>query len=268
MGTVFYKYRKLNKNTLDSLLNKYFYYSNPSELNDPFDCIVPNDYAATHEEIKKWIISLNLSKSKQKKIYEKLLIDKINTQQKEIIENAEKDSINIYCLSTEWNESLMWAHYADSYKGICIGYSTDYFNNFYSLRIDYKTKYNELFQKTDFDYYYATLFKVNYNKNNTDFYNVFKENYEAIIKGLLYKQPKWGYENEYRSIILKKSRINISNKIYYKENILKEVIFGYKVDDENIKSIKDIVSNNYTRNVKYFQIRQSKKDLKLYRIEI
>ena len=41
MGTIFYKYKSINKYLIESLEEKYLYYASPSELNDPFDNYIP-----------------------------------------------------------------------------------------------------------------------------------------------------------------------------------------------------------------------------------
>ena len=48
----FYKYKSINDFTLDSLKNKYFYYSRQEQLDDPFDMYTPVDTLKTDEEIK------------------------------------------------------------------------------------------------------------------------------------------------------------------------------------------------------------------------
>lgn len=48
-----YKYKSINDFTLDSLKNKYFYYSRKEQLDDPFDMYTPVDTLKTNEEIKE-----------------------------------------------------------------------------------------------------------------------------------------------------------------------------------------------------------------------
>ena len=50
----FYKYKSINDFTLDSLKNKYFYYSRQEQLDDPFDMYTPVDTLKTNEEIKEY----------------------------------------------------------------------------------------------------------------------------------------------------------------------------------------------------------------------
>ena len=48
----FYKYKLINDNTLDSLKNKYFYYSRQEQLDDPFDMYTPVEDLKTDAEIR------------------------------------------------------------------------------------------------------------------------------------------------------------------------------------------------------------------------
>ena len=52
-NNTFYKYKSINDFTLDSLKNKYFYYSRQEQLDDPFDMYTPVDTLKTNEEIKE-----------------------------------------------------------------------------------------------------------------------------------------------------------------------------------------------------------------------
>ena len=53
---ILYKYRSLNHEyTVESILNKYLYFSRPSELNDPFDCQLSIDLEASDQETLEWI---------------------------------------------------------------------------------------------------------------------------------------------------------------------------------------------------------------------
>ena len=55
MSKIFYKFKNINEYTIDSIKNKYFYFSTPQQLNDPVDCRTPFCYDATNLEILEWI---------------------------------------------------------------------------------------------------------------------------------------------------------------------------------------------------------------------
>ena len=47
-------YKSLSSNTLDSLKNKYFYYSRQEQLDDPFDMYTPVENLKTDAEIREY----------------------------------------------------------------------------------------------------------------------------------------------------------------------------------------------------------------------
>lgn len=86
---MFYKYRPWNEFTRTLLQSNSFYYTDPKTFNDIHECVVrPQDGTQIHGHTN-------------------LTLDA-------------KTNYRIYCLSKSKNHPLMWAHYADSYKGICL----------------------------------------------------------------------------------------------------------------------------------------------------
>jgi len=63
-----------------------------SDLNDPFE-----------------LIALNLA-------------DKAQRQQVKTFSRAFDSETGLLCFSGNWTSPLLWGHYADSHKGICIGF--------------------------------------------------------------------------------------------------------------------------------------------------
>lgn len=86
-----YNYYSLSINNIDALLNNYFYLSNPSTFNDPFDC------------------NLNLIENVENEI------NKLETVKRNNISN-----IGITSLSEVIDSNLMWGHYANNYNGFAI----------------------------------------------------------------------------------------------------------------------------------------------------
>jgi len=91
-----FKFYSLSINNLDALLNNYFYLSNPSTFNDPFDCNIN--------------IVLNIKNE----------VSKLNTVKRNNIGN-----IGIASLTEVVDNHLMWAHYTNNYKGFAIEFKGD-----------------------------------------------------------------------------------------------------------------------------------------------
>lgn len=106
-----FKFRQINKRLIESLITGEVYFSSPKQLNDPFDCQI---------DIKK---SLKSAINKVSGIQRDILLsiqDKINN----IFSDLEKDikTFGVWSCSTELNNPLMWSHYGDDHKGICLTY--------------------------------------------------------------------------------------------------------------------------------------------------
>jgi hypothetical protein len=92
-----YKFYGLNINNLDSLLNNYFYLSNPGDFNDPFDC--------------------NINLIENNDLFE---IDKLN-----IVQRNKYGNIGVCSFSETIDNHLMWAHYTNNYQGFALKFKGD-----------------------------------------------------------------------------------------------------------------------------------------------
>lgn len=144
-----YKYRPFDLDTLHILSDAESYYAKSKSFNDPLDCdgtlkgdtdvasmeklyseMIPVREAENrNEKVKKAIAALRYSAiysednndndAKLEKRYAQLLRKEI-----EKLFDAEMNSWGVLCLSEDWNCSLMWSHYADKHRGLCIEYDT------------------------------------------------------------------------------------------------------------------------------------------------
>lgn len=95
-----YNYTPININTIKSILNEQLWLSHTNSFNDPVDPSI--------KQFKKY-----------KEDYNYLL-----------------DSIKVGCLTTKNDNTLMWSHYADKHRGICIEYDIGKINEKYNLIIN------------------------------------------------------------------------------------------------------------------------------------
>lgn len=196
---IFYKYRDVNIYTINSLIEKGIYKSNPRNFNDPFDPIFK--------------------------------IDNLNS---EILKEKLKD-IKIVSLSKNCDNYLMWSHYANSHKGICLGYEID------KNKIDK----NLAFCKVDYE---------DLKCNDINLLNFSNYNGDLGLKlgdVFLRKYKDWEYEKEYRFICLKND-----GKDYLTDAIeLKEVIFGYQISENDKAHIIEIIKKFYDiKKIKFKKI--------------
>lgn len=280
----FYKYKNISSNEsfnylLDSIKNKYFYFSHPIQLNDPFDANVPNSYEASDMEIQNWLFKhARLTKLSipdvRKKINDGSLVSVLDSL-------AEKDRNNFCILSlcsSDLNE-ILWGTYTDSYSGICLGYNAIQYDN---EQIDGENVYYIESTNNNYMDFVPELRKINnkkyffirpviYDNDGLHKYNIFQQDKKNIEYNIYHKKSIWKQENEFRAILinnpLKPNAFN--QKIYYGENTLCEILFGYNISADKKKQIIEIVSKSYSKSsVEFFDVKPDLNTFSLKKIKI
>ena len=101
-------------------------FSSRLKFNDPFDCrpgFKLDSGAAARKYLHDKFRSTTLSASRRIGEVERIM--RKNGGQDSIAAEATQhmlDEIGILCLTTKWDNALMWAHYAKDHTGICIGF--------------------------------------------------------------------------------------------------------------------------------------------------
>jgi Protein of unknown function (DUF2971) len=135
---VLYKYRGFSESTRDYvrqiIVENKVWFSSPADLNDPFDCKVHASFKGTVREYKKDMLRLlkkyNPSLNRQQRQAENARIFKEEKRHKKpdlfsnVVADVQKeyDRWGVYCLSVRNDNILMWSHYANGHKGICLGF--------------------------------------------------------------------------------------------------------------------------------------------------
>ena len=132
----------------------------------------------------------------------------------------------VICFSKNWSNPLLWSHYADKHKGICLGFDVRDDKLDQLVKMDYINNKKELC--------YELEKEVGQNQRND-------EAEEIIMKKLLVSKFKdWEYEDEVRMFaqLDEKDKDNHGKYFVDTSNILdlKQVIIGVRCD----KTIEDI----------------------------
>ena len=110
-----YKFRTCNKYLYQSLINESIGLTSPGYFNDPFDSpileLLNND-----EDFSQYIRQAYNEGLKVSCFSSNIKLPREETHTDEIINNEEK----LKGALPEYLNELMWAHYADSHKGVCI----------------------------------------------------------------------------------------------------------------------------------------------------
>lgn len=192
-----FKYQSFSINSLSSLSENYLYFANPEQLNDPFD--------VASESLEKHFKNLKLNKS----------------------------DFKLCSLSQINNNKLMWAHYTNEHKGICVGYKFLYLPN------------------------YVGKSEVKYKNTNLNE----KEIFNNILEYWIVKSEDWEYEKEVRLL-----HYGEKQKIHYtfdvneaiKENTIaleiESITLGLKFINTNIlKPIIIEIERKQNKKIKIFK---------------
>ncbi|WP_395045983.1 DUF2971 domain-containing protein [Flavobacterium sp.] len=207
----FFKYRGLSEQTIGNIEQNYIWLADIGTLNDPFECSIQVDndeclreYYASDKfhNLFKILTGQSLVAKEVKKLttsqkpfleYSKICIDrkipfmqspeeqisKVQKRWSEIVEETNRN-LRICSFSLIKNSLLLWSHYSDEHKGICIEYDfedVDELRNFLQPII-----YSEKVHKIGIFEDYNTM---------------------QMIGSSLVKSREWEYENEWRLTIFK-----------------------------------------------------------------
>ena len=247
MKNLYYKYLPVNRITyLDDELLRF---TQPSDLNDPFECLPQKPSDQDERNIIKTIKSELIKQSKsleERKFYLQKLkgleYDIKNSVKGNLLdvlyydayENINKE-IGILSLSKNWHNTLMWAHYTKSHSGFCIGFNPQhsYFQNYLSK--DKNTS--------------KTIGGVDYSnqrlKIQTD------SNQPSLeLEPFFTKSVDWKYEQEVRIVstldLADKIIKNKPNDIYLfgvPHSAIKEVVLGVNIEKSYENRLKEFCFN-------------------------
>lgn len=277
---IFYKYSNTKDYSIDSLKNKYMYFSRPSELNDPEDCRIPIELKSDDEHYLQWILHAKklhevITKNKAGK-YPIATVDELKEQLEtndtfcKRLKEIGKEAIeffHIYSMSETNKNKQLWSSkdYNTDFSGFCLGFKT------YQLRftqgdktIFVPTKIENANNKIPYffinkTYSYFILKKVEYDNDKRHFYNIFENTYdqnhmlenavndknkENIEYNFFHKTQRWKKEKEWRGFYVTNDKKD--SKIYFPDCILDSVTFGYKIEKTKREEIFKILKNNFS----------------------
>ncbi|KQI72772.1 hypothetical protein AN191_07155 [Loktanella sp. 5RATIMAR09] len=167
---------------LEALSKRRLKVSPIDELNDPFEYL---SLDLGHKSVRAWA-----------------------TQFRKIVSQDN----GIISFSRHWYQPLMWAHYAESHKGIALGFDVP-------ERLLFKIDYVENRIKPDKDFGHS------------------KASMQALVNKLLgTKHIEWSYEDEYRLVRPLENCVSEGDKFFSGFNhttVLKEVVLGARYESSH-----------------------------------
>lgn len=228
-----FRYYRINENFIETLSGPYLWFSKPDQLNDPFDCMDVIEGNASIEEIR-WYVGRYLDDPIAQGKYgdaaadgykplskDDAALEKFRTGfQKSVsfFHWAKMKQISVCCFSDQADVPLMWSHYADGHRGVCVAYDTEKLieNAKFSL---YEVEYTPEFPTWN-------PVKERMIHGETDLFNV---RFDQSV--LCTKTMDWTYEQEHRLLSHSEGRNEIS------KNAIFAVLLGYKMTKEDKSKI-------------------------------
>lgn len=201
-----YKYRAISDYSVKDILSNQLTMSAIGSFNDLFDGAI-HEYGTREEQIKaaeaeweklnKSFAAINMRNMLDRDQYVSMFSDHHRTESRLRFRLLDYLGAYVCCFSEKNNSMLMWSHYADSSKGICIGYDFNILPQNNLLR--------------------NMLFPVAYSRKPVYLTDLLKDEdrkiYEfsldaAVLCAALNKADIWNYESEWRMLFLSLSSNN------------------------------------------------------------
>jgi hypothetical protein len=242
-----YKYRTINAFTEAIFTRRELYFAPPSTFNDPFDCgfhilcggshnqqiFTSGAFQTIRQRHPDWPLEDVFDAAEQVgSAIAKDHLDKANAIFQEKLSNDTDQRVGILALSETHDDILMWSHYAECHKGICIGFSTQHDGEFFSRaqRVIYGDEYPHL-----------DLREV-----------VVNEQLRATAPWMLKKSSNWAYEREWRVLDFDAE----PGVRQFPAACLTKVILGCRMVDEDKSSVLKWIEQ-FPNKIEVFQARVS-----------
>ena len=231
-----YKYVSITQRLYENLCNGVMWFANARSFNDPYDCNSPVILGAKEEQIVRYYHSL--SKVRRPELLLNMSLQQLLSEwrtEPNRIEFALKamaakalDEMGLLCLSGNGKSIPMWAHYADSHRGICL---------------EFETSGDYVFEGKDY-------WEVNYSpdKHYQKFFEDDKDANQIILGLVLTKSPEWRSEQEYRVFQ------NTPGLYQFNRNTLTGVMFGFNTREASKATLRRLLSMDLYPNVRFSQV--------------
>lgn len=221
-----YAYRNTSGYLLDSLKNETLSMSSPTTFNDPFDCPILELLTQYGDDICR-LVSESYKECLKITCFVKnvKLPISLDSNNNPILEYKHKND------PEEYLNELMWAHYANNHKGVCIKY---HFNNDITKFADETQSQIAYFR--DIEY--------------TSDMDVYRKNGAINLQDAFFTKGKsWEYENELRLLAFDPKGTGDYSSINAKDSIV-AVYFGLKCPNDKVAEIIDILKGRKWIDVK------------------
>lgn len=220
------RYHSLDENFDNAIRESYLWFSDPLGFNDPYDCNMQASCDCSYEEVFSHLKQLNLKNEwKQTESYIAERASYLYNNPKdmwELLRDADLKTIGrtgICCFSQRNDTLLMWSHYANKHKGVCLTFDV--------------TKLKSVI---------LTLYNVEYPSVYPS-YNVIRdsETFKSLRFLIATKSQEWEYEDEVR-IMRDDRNMPYRGKVKFDKLALVSIDFGYKTTVDEIAKVTNLLN--------------------------
>ena len=224
-----YKYRSLGSQGLQEIFTRsVVWFARPDSFNDPFDCRVRIVYDRSPEELDQYWDQMlakyqpELTPEERRALKQQAIAAGNRESCMDAHMQQAVDSRGVYSVSATPNHLLLWSHYADGHKGLCLRFEhiVDLFPEVRlpgAHHIRYPERFPLVSEKADP-----------------------REHVEATI---LTKPACWAYEEEWRFLDVE----NGHGWRRFDPKYLSGVIFGCRMEEEERRRVREWVAAGPTR---------------------
>ena len=226
-----FRYVWLGDAVFENLKTGRLWFSHPTAFNDPFDGQSIMDYECSEEELAQYFDTY-FPKVMRDKIDLRDLVKRAHEQPQVLqqvlnaVQAIKISEVHICCFSEVNNHPLMWGHYADGHRGICLVFDLHELTRsgqFAMTPVIYtadRPKWNQIRERNTY--------------KNSD---LFQHRFQTAL--LATKGDQWSYEREIR-LISHNPGLNA-----FPRTAFEGVILGARVSEKDANALEDVLRAVY-----------------------
>ena len=240
-----YKYRPWNEYSEKVLKDCEIYFSNPREVNDPFDCRFPNLPAPQDDQLRKYLEIQYTNVRRRSRFSNGILLFEAYIEAsleqgasdppwESIVDAARRIILDksCFCSFSEVNNNvLMYSHYAASHTGICFEF------------------------RFTFDYALSHVEAVRYSSApaKVDVFDYECDEEELVVATMYEKHESWAYEREWRAFNLRQPR----GTVRWDPRCLSGIILGCKMPESDRQRVAAVLQESPADPILYEAVMSS-----------
>jgi Protein of unknown function (DUF2971) len=217
--TSLFKYRTINRNTLDALGNQKIWVASPNSFNDPLDTNTDNYLENLSPEAIERISRHGVLQIKNRAPNDPA---RLSTFHDTFVKQAM--TFGILSLTENCESTLLWSHYANGHRGFCMEFERTSNGLLGNHDVTAPVSYEPLCPVLDLS-------------NLWDTSNVGAFKFE-LWKMMFVKAEEWSYEKEWRSVF------RPGNCLEDYPGPLKSIIWGLRMDEKGKMEIRHLLNGS------------------------